>query len=104
MICDKVRDCEICLVTYRRNKRNRARRDSARHGLLVERPKIFERPSSSGEHDYLRPFAAAEIPNSCANLLGCTFSLYLRREQPDVQPGKAPFKHMQHVLNNRTGG
>ena len=93
----EIGDGHIRLMSHRRDHRHRAGRNRARYGLLVEGPQVFER-SAAAPHDHqFRPLRAAEVLDAAADLLHRSFALHQRREDADMQPGKAARENLEHV-------
>ncbi len=103
VICDEIRNSEVCFVADRRDHRNRRSADGPCNGLFVEAPKVFERAAASSEYQNLCPRVPAEILDTFANLLDRILALYCRRKQADVQTREPPAEHVQYVPQYSAG-
>ena len=83
--------------------RHRTRRNGSRHGLFVERPKVFEAATAPADYDHFSKTAGCEPVDGVGYLFGRTIALHRRRGHHHLEVGQSP-QDLEHVLQGGPGG
>ena len=103
-IRDEIGDREVDLMADRRDDRDRARMDRARHRLVVERPEVLERAAAARQQQHVVARGARCFGDDTRDDRWRLAALHRDREQFDVRERKTPRDHAEHVADRGATG
>ena len=100
----EVGDREISFVPNAADDGNRARRNRARHDLLIECPKVLDRSTAARQQNHVHQLFAVEIFQRRDNIFRRSVSLHAHRIHHQMQIGKSPAQDANNVPHGRPFG
>ena len=98
MIGDEIADRDVDLVADRRDGRNAARGDGARHPFVVERRKIFARSAAAPDDHEVGAAPPIHAVECAAQLLARRVALDCRRNRDESHCRPAPAHDSDDVV------